>query len=313
MVSIIVPVYNREDYLCECVDSVLAQTFSDWELVIVDDGSTDSSGEIADRYAASDSRIKVCHTQNGGLSCARNKGIDISAGEYISFLDADDALHPQALQIMTEVLEHSSADIFTAGMHRGYHPAFRQIGIYDTVYMSPAEAIESSLYQDGKLLHSAWGKIYKRKIFTHQRFTPGIFYEDLDFFYRACDECELIAVSSCHLYFYRDTPDSITNVWKDKRLDVLYAVDRIESYMAHKHPALLPAARDRKLSANFNIFILASANDRPDIAELCWSVVKNYRLGSLKDPHVRLKNKAGILLSYLGRRIFACIALIRGL
>lgn len=310
MVSIVVPVYNREDYLCECVDSVLAQTFSDWELVIINDGSTDSSGIIADRYATSDHRIKVYHTPNGGLSSARNKGIDCSTGAYICFLDADDAMHPQALQVMTEALEHTSADMFIAGMHRGNAPAFRHIARYDTACMSPDEAIASSLYQNGKLTHSAWSKLYKRKIFTHQHFTPGIFYEDLDFFYRACYECKLIAVSSCDLYFYRDTPDSITNVWKDKRLDVLGVVDRIEAYMAERHITLLPAARDRKLSANFNMFILASANNRSDVAKRCWKVVKDYRLGSLKDHRVRFKNKAGILLSYTGRRIFAAVARI---
>lgn len=307
MVSIIVPVYNREQYLCECVDSVLAQTFSDWELIIVDDGSTDSSGSIADRYAASDTRIRVYHVENGGLSSARNIGMDKSEGDFLSFVDADDAIHPQALQIMTEALDKERADMFVAGMHRGAHVSFSPIKSYETECLTPEGALESSLYQDGKLLHSAWSKLYRTATLKQQRFTKGIFYEDLDFFYRACGECKRIAVSQCDLYFYRDTPDSITNVWSDKRLDVLDVVDRIEDYIAGNLPALLPAARDRKLSANFNMFILAGANGRYDVADRCWKVIREYRFGSLTDSRVRLKNKAGILLSYLGRRVFTLI------
>lgn len=307
MVSIIVPVYNREQYLCECVDSVLAQTFHDWELIIVDDGSTDSSGSIADRYAASDPRIRVYHVENGGLSSARNIGMDKAEGDFLSFLDADDAIHPQALQLMTEAIDNAGADMFVAGMHRGAHVSFSPIKSYETECLTPEEALESSLYQNGKLLHSAWSKLYKAATLKKQRFTKGIFYEDLDFFYRACGECKRIAVSPCDLYFYRDTPDSITNVWSDKRLDVLDVVHRIENYIAGNMPALLPAARDRKLSANFNMFILAGANGRYDVADRCWKVIREYRFGSLTNSRVRLKNKAGILLSYLGRRVFTLI------
>lgn len=307
MVSIIVPVYNREQYLRECVDSVLAQTFHDWELIIVDDGSTDSSGSIADRYAASDPRIRVYHVENGGPSAARNYGLLKSTSKYIYYLDADDAIHPLALTIMVNGITESGADIYVAWMHRSNKPIFKDISIEKYTVITGAEAIESSLYQTGKILNSPWGKLYKRRICEANQFENGILYEDLDFFYRACGECKRIAVSQCDLYFYRDTPDSITNVWSDKRLDVLDVVDRIEDYIAGNMPALLPAARDRKLSANFNMFILAGANGRYDVADRCWKVIREYRFGSLTNSRVRLKNKAGILLSYLGRRVFTLI------
>ena len=307
MVSIIVPVYNREQYLCECVDSVLAQTFHDWELIIVDDGSTDGSGAIADRYAVSDPRIKVHHVANGGPSSARNYGLKKSVGEHICFLDADDAIHPEALSIMVNGLSENDSDMFIAWMHRGSSLSFSRQKFCNIRIIDGITAIAKSLYQTDKILNSPWGKLYKRKICENNLFVNGIIYEDLDFFYRVCGECKKIAVSSCDLYFYRDTPDSITNVWSDKRLDVLDVVDRIEDYIAWNLPALLPAARDRKLSANFNMFILAGANGRYDVADRCWEVIREYRFGSLTNSRVRLKNKAGILLSYLGRRVFTLI------
>jgi len=287
------------------VDSVLAQTYSDWELIIVDDGSTDTSGKIADRYAATDPRITVLHVSNGGLSYARNTGIDISTGQYICFLDSDDALHPQAIRIMTDAVTNTNADIVIAGMKRGEYPDFKPLNVCRNSIITSEQAIASSLYQDGVVLNSAWSKLYKKELFCKQRFTPGILYEDLDFFYRVCIECSKIAICVAPLYFYRNTPGSITNKWTDKRLDVLDVVDRIEAYMAEHHPALLAAARDRKLSANFNMFILATSNCRPEVAKGCWQVIRQYRWSSLTDRRVRIKNKAGILLSYLGPKIFA--------
>ena len=308
MISIIVPVYNTEKYLCECVESVLAQTFDDWELIIVDDGSTDRSGTIADRYAAADRRIRVYHVDNGGLSCARNFAIAKCVGEYACFLDSDDMLHPAALKLLLHKIEQNKTDMVIACSHRGTSAQFKNSIKCHSNLLSALDVLESSLYQNGIILHSACGKLYKTKILKGVSFTERIYYEDLDYFYRICLLCNKITVCDADIYFYRQTPGSITNVWSDKRLDVLDVTDRIEAFIAENYPALLPAARDRKLSANFNMFILASANGRPEAASRCWQVIKEYRLGSLINRQVRLKNKAGILLSYLGRRTFARIS-----
>lgn len=308
MVSIIVPVYNTEQYLCECVDSVLAQTFSDWELIIVDDGSTDGSGAIADRYAASDPRIRVYHVENGGPSAARNYAIAKCKGEYACCLDSDDILHPEALKILTTEIATGNTDMVIACMHRGVKPNFKHLKKYVRYELQSSEVIESSLYQNGIIVNSVWAKLFKTDILKANTFKDNIYYEDLDYFYRICLPCQKIAICDLDIYFYRQTPGSITNVWSDKRLDVLDVVDRIEDYIAANLPALLPAARDRKLSANFNMFILAGANGRRDVADRCWEVIREYRLGSLTNSRVRLKNKAGILLSYLGRRVFTLIS-----
>ena len=112
MISVIIPVYNVEKYLCECIDSVLGQTYQDYEVILVDDGSTDSSGTICDKYAETNSRIKVIHRKNGGLSEARNTGFDAANGEYIYFLDSDDYIRADALERMHEASKKTNADIY---------------------------------------------------------------------------------------------------------------------------------------------------------------------------------------------------------
>ena len=106
-ISVIVPVYNAEQYFRECIDSILRQTYTDFELIIVDDGSTDRSGDIADKYAVADKRVRVLHKQNGGQSSARNAGLDICTGKFIAFVDADDYIHSEMLaRLMNMVLEN---------------------------------------------------------------------------------------------------------------------------------------------------------------------------------------------------------------
>ena len=124
MISIIVPVYNVERYLARCVDSVLGQTYPSWELILVDDGSFDRSPAICDEYAGRDGRIKVVHKKNGGLSSARNVGLDMMRGEYVTFLDSDDYWHPCYLEILLNFVEEKQADIAQCDFVRGDSSVF---------------------------------------------------------------------------------------------------------------------------------------------------------------------------------------------
>ena len=120
LISVVVPVYNREKHLCECVDRVLAQTFTDFELVLVDDGSTDRSAEICDAYAKKDTRVKVIHKQNGGVSSARNEGIAASSGEYITFIDSDDSVDADFLEYAYKRMSDGGFDLFVTGIVMEY-------------------------------------------------------------------------------------------------------------------------------------------------------------------------------------------------
>ncbi len=302
MISVIVPVYNGEKYLRECLDSILAQTCVDIEVLAVDDGSTDASAGIIRAYAKADTRVKYLHKPNGGLSSARNFGLDAAQGEYVTFVDADDMLAPRFCEVL--LAELGDADIVKCGFSR--RPV--QCGPVEAKRFSPAYFIEKTLYQT-RFHCSAWAGVYRRSLFSNVRFAEGLYYEDLDIFYRLVEASgkEVVWIDA-PLYFYRDNPSSFLNTFTDKRLDVLKVTERIERHYAGT--PLLAAARDRRYSANYNMALVAGLNGRHDISRQCWSLVKACRREVILNPRSRIKNRIGAAISYLGRRVSLLLAKI---
>lgn len=307
MVSIIVPVYNAERYLEECIESILEQTYTDWELILVDDGSTDSSGAIVNRYAACDERIKAFHVDNGGPGKARNIGVKNACGVFFMFVDADDTLFPWSIQCLYDALEHTDADMVVGNYVSGTKENLQYHKTSPPVVFSGKQATERLLYQD-RITSAPWAKLYRSELFDTLRFEDYACYEDLELIYRQLLVCLKVAYIDVSVYFYRNTPGSLINTWNVRRLDVLTVTEKIEEYMTAHHPRLVKAARDRRLSANFNIFALAWLNGEKDVADRCWAIVRSYRRESLFNPHVRLKNKAGIILSFFGKKVFGLVA-----
>ncbi|MDE6486474.1 MAG: glycosyltransferase [Muribaculaceae bacterium] len=303
-ISVIVPVYNCERYLRECLDSVLAQTHTALELIVADDGSTDGSAAIADAAAAADPRVRVVHGPNGGLSVARNRGIDIATGDYISFVDADDTIHPRMLAMLLEAAEAERAEVAVCRFSHRPLPREPRPG---RKVLSGAAATEAFLYQHiaaGACVHLFAGGIFGSGL----RFRPGILYEDLEFLPRAYACAARVAVCRAALYYYRPNPASIINTWSPRRLDVLRVTDGIERACAGE-PRLLAAARDRRLSAAFNILMLNARNGRDaDVRRACYDIIRERRRASLFNPRVRLKNKLGIAASLLGPRFLAMLS-----
>lgn len=307
MISIVVPAFNAERFLQHAVESVFAQTCQDWELILVDDGSTDTTPAMCDRMARTDGRIRVVHKPNGGLSDARNAGLDVASGEWISFLDADDALHPDALSLMLLTAAKENADIVCGGFHEsaGAEVPVKWRPRFSAETISGEEAVRRMLYQKGPD-HSAWGKIYSRRVWGKARFRRGIWYEDLDLFYRLFLRSERVALCPRPLYLYRKNPDSFLHRFTPGRLDVLDVCDRMCAYMEKESLCLVRAAHDRRLSAAFNIFGLLAANRLLDddgylqALKRCREIIRSGRRESLADPEVRLKNRIGILASYAG-------------
>lgn len=315
MVSVIIPVYNAEKYLEQAIDSVLSQTYTDWELILVDDGSTDSSGNICDEACSKDSRITVYHISNGGLSCARNLGLDNAAGDFIFFLDADDIL--PSIAIETFLLFSKECDIVSSPLKHfkdsKISPDKCVASSLRNYTLSSIEALENILYQKN-IDNSACGKLYYSNIWKGMRFRVGTGYEDLDIISSLFLKANRVAILETPLYYYRQHPESYVHTFSLKRADVLDVTQRLTDYIADRCPQLLPAARSRQLSANFNILGLIAANrkfiigeDRgkaDKIADSCWNKIKELRGESLRNPSVRLKNKIGIILSYIGGRPF---------
>lgn len=302
IISVIIPVYNAEKWLRDALDSLQAQTYENFEAILVDDGSTDSSHSICLEYCQRDPRFKLISQPNSGLSAARNAGIDIVRGKWISFLDADDTLSPDALALMRAHAERSGAGIVTCSLTRDVSVK-KSDGEGNAMTTSSDKAILTGLYQK-KILNSACGKLFRTSIFNGQyplRFRH-CWYEDLDLFYQAFERTDKVCILDRTVYFYRNTPGSFINTWSNARFDVLDVTDRIVEHMTGRSPALLRAANDRRFSAHFNILVemLRNEIDNPEQKDRCIKVIKEQRLNELLDGKVRLKNKLGALISYLG-------------
>lgn len=307
MVSIIIPAYNAEKYLRECLDSAVGQTHRNIEIIVVDDGSTDSTAEIVGEYVAVDSRVKLIRQANVGVSASRNAAMSRAEGEWIAFLDSDDVLRPDCISTLLDVAASEDSKLVYGDWRGGTDcsAADFEIDKRSTVSIDAIEVIEQALYQTSSIVPSPWGKLYHQDLFDDIRFDESLIYEDLDIFYKLADKAGRIAVTNAPIYFYRKNPDGLTGTFQPSRLDVLDVTRRIEEYISVRYPALLPAARDRRLSANFNMYCLLSLHDRDHrytaVARDCWRIIRTYRRESLFNPRVRFKNKIGILVSYFGQ------------
>lgn len=299
-ISVIVPVYNSQSYLKECVESVLAQSFYDWELILVDDGSTDSSNSICQRYASTDLRVRVISKPNGGLSSARNAGLDIAKGQYVFFLDADDELYPYALSHLYDIAEAYNADL-TIG-RAAYTETKPDCDATNSKVsiVSPRQLCIDILYQKPGTDNSACWRLFRRSLFDNLRFYDG-WYEDLEIFHKLLMSADTVAVTDCVVYFYRKHPASFINSWSEGRRDNVKVTGAILQRYSYD-PDIKKAAQNRHFSASYNL-LLALLRNRPDDTEAinsCFNNIKSLRRVVLSDPDSRFKNRLGALLSYFG-------------
>lgn len=223
-ISIIVPVYNVEQYLRKCVDSILAQTFTDFEVILVDDGSPDNSGAICDEYAKLDSRVRVIHKENGGLSDARNAGIEIAKGKYLGFVDSDDFIDKDMYEILYNDITSYKADISSIEIVSVYDEKYHYKNLpKKKVLLNQEEAVKAVL--EGTQLYAyAWNKLYRREIFDKVRFFKGKTFEDAYIIIDILLQSERIVVSNDEKYFYLQRVDSIMGKnFSNKTLDVIEA------------------------------------------------------------------------------------------
>lgn len=303
LISVVVPVFNAAPFLSAALDSLAAQSYPDFEVILVDDGSTDRSRSICLDFTRRDARFTLVSQSNGGVSSARNRGIELAAGEWIAFMDADDLMAPEGLRILVEAARASSAGIVVGDYGRNLSfPSYSSAPRSRTV--ASDEAISIGLYQK-RILNNPWGVLFHRSVFKGK--APLRFrrcrYEDLDLFYQAFERVEKVCLVDAVVYCYRDTPGSFINTWSHARLDVLDVTDRMYAHFAARGDSmLLRAAADRRFSAHFNMLVEMLRRGEGETAALrkCWLVIKAERRDELSDPNVRLKNKLGAMVSYLG-------------
>ncbi|OKL36565.1 glycosyltransferase family 2 protein [Domibacillus mangrovi] len=200
-ISIIVPVYKVEPYIHKCVDSILAQTFKDFELILVDDGSPDKCGEICDEYAQKDSRVHVIHKKNGGLSDARNAGLNIAKGEYIGFVDSDDWIESDMYELLYNMCEENECDIANCTSIIHFKSETVINGNHPLIIHNRNEAMKAML--EGELYDEVvWTKLIKRNLIGDTRFKVGIVYEDTDFTYRLIHKSKKVCCIGAPKYHY---------------------------------------------------------------------------------------------------------------
>ena len=309
-ISIVVPVYNVEQYLDKCVESILSQTFTDFELLLIDDGSKDSSGKLCDEIAKKDSRITVYHKPNGGLSDARNYGIDRANGEYLTFIDSDDYVEADYLEILINAMEQNGADLSISSHKAIYSNGTvleKQTG--EISLLTPKTALHRLLYDEGIDL-SAWAKLYKASLFKDVRFPKGRYFEDAATTYLLIDKAMSVAVHSKSTYNYMIRTDSITGSgFTPKKMHLITSPEEMCSYLTKKYPDFASAAKRRLMYAYLSTLSQLAMSDKPFPKEqkILMDYVKANGKEILKDGKVGKRDKLGIISAMFGFRFYKTV------
>lgn len=302
LVSMIIPVYNVAPYLRRCLDSVLRQTYTNLEILLIDDGSSDGSGAICDEYAGKDARVCVVHKENGGLSDARNSGLKQAAGEYVSFIDSDDYVADQYVELLLGKLQQYQADVSICGYleFNGMEALKADENAAEMVF-DRKTALENLLYQK-YYTTSAWGRLYRRELWKDIWFPKGKLYEDLAVIYRVFAKSSKAVYLERRLYYYFQRPGSIIRSFDPKNaLDRVDHAKEIMHFIGKNEPSLKKAAASRLLASA--VLVLDGVPAGPahqDIEETLKQEIRKTRKTVLWDSQARTANRLAALFSYLG-------------
>ncbi|WP_160138076.1 glycosyltransferase family 2 protein [Chryseobacterium sp. c4a] len=249
-ISIIVPVYNVENYLTKCLDSLVNQTHQDIEILVVDDGSKDNSGKIIENYAANyPDKIKAFTKENGGLSDARNFGLDKATGDYIGFVDSDDYVTETMFEEMFMLAEKYQSEIVICNIQKVDENGQVTQKLTQIPNLPEKIKLEDYFSVFSDISYFACNKLFKKELFDHKRFKKGVHFEDIQLIPQLLLECEMIAQTQNFHYQYLERTDSITKTHTEKGLDILKAVQDVESVFSQSR-----YAHKEKELKNFQIF-----------------------------------------------------------
>ncbi len=299
LISVIIPVYNVEKYINRCVDSVIHQSYTNLEIILVDDGSPDNCPTICDNYSKQDSRIKVIHKKNGGLSDARNVGIDASNGKYITFVDSDDWIPQNSIMTLYNNIKINDADISSGTIMETYKKNInKKIVSGNRKTYNTEQAMEELLYLH-RFSNSASGKLYKKTLFNNIRYPLGKHYEDLATTYKVFDLAKKVVGTDEIVYFYFQNSNSIMHKKYDRR--------RLESYEFAKKQLQFIKKEYPKITkaAIFRLFyeILMILYDMPLFSEdkkIIMHDFQKYRRTCIKNNKLYKKQKMLCFSSYFG-------------
>ncbi|MDA3042879.1 MULTISPECIES: glycosyltransferase [unclassified Campylobacter] len=299
LISVIIPVYNVENFLHDCLNSVISQTYTNLEIILVDDGSTDKSGEICDEFATQDNRIKVIHKQNGGLSSARNAGLDIARGRYVSFVDSDDIIDQDFIKILFDLVNKYNTAIAMCGYKNFTKKEQIEEILQSNLKISKDEKLnqesifEKNLNRDLFFGIGIWKALYSKEIWANLRFPMGKIYEDVAIWFDIFNYSPT-AVTYKNLYFYRVREGSIVNSFSKKHLVIVENVRKYTNSVARAYPKLAKKAIasqcNNALNTAFNIIRANKADEfKNEIDELHKFVRKNLNLTYFLIPNKAYK------------------------
>ena len=300
LVSVIVPCYNVEQYLPQCIDSILNQTYQNLEVWLVDDGSPDRCGEICDEYAKKDARIKVINKKNGGLADARNVALDVMTGEYVVFVDSDDYISPTHIEGLYHLIEKYGADVSVntfCSFYEGSSPNPSPKSTKDWV-LDGLHAAEIMFYQE-HFDTTAWGKMYKASLFDGIRYPQGLLFEDLPTTYRLLLKANRVVFSDEQSYFYLLRSNSIEGAaFSPHKLD---SGLQLMALMDKDRDTLQPIIKSYNCRmASFIFHLLLQMPEgyvhRKDFEER----IKKIRWSVLTDIRARKNARLACLLSFVG-------------
>lgn len=302
LISIIVPIYNVEAYLDNCLNSIIKQTYDNLEIILVDDGSPDRCGHICDEYAKHDSRIKVIHKINGGLSDARNCGLRSATGKYVTCIDSDDYVSLDFIDYLYNLIIKKEADISICGFIKtpNMHEFFQGNEAIEKVY--DADSAFATMLYARDFTTSAWGKLYIRELFKDIEYPVGKYSEDMFTTYRLILKSSTIVYGDKICYYYLHRPNSIlTSTFSYKHLDVFEALHIMRGKGVLKTPQVEAAYRAQIVSSMAEL-LEKQPNFTQDIKEL-WNEAKRYRFSVLKNNNAGKRVRAQALLMLFGYHI----------
>lgn len=308
-VSIIVPVYNVEKYLDECVKSILAQTYENIEIVLVDDGSKDTSGAMCDEYKKTDDRIVVVHKENGGLSSARNTGMENASGDYYIFVDSDDTISPDMAEEMVKKANEYDAKIVSSLISEEQEKLGtgdkNKVTVYDT-----HDALKS-IFSDGLVVTSSSGKMYAAELFEDIRFPTEMIFEDFATIYKVIRKAPKVVVFEDWQYFYRPNPAGITGTpFYHRKMQFFEVADKVTSGISSDYSDLVPVIRNRITRQAISYYRDVASSGYDDLDDTKF-IIKTVRKGIWKYLFSRYKAKSkmfGLLIAIsppLARKVFA--------
>lgn len=259
-ISVIIPVYNTAKYLEKCLNSILCQTLSDIEVICINDGSTDNSLSILEEYAKKDDRIKIINQENSGQSVARNKGLDVAKGNYIYFVDSDDSIHKQTLEIMYKAAEKSGCfivateDINQLSKNHENTKKYQTDDIKYNLHNNPLKHLLNNVWSSSVI----WNKLYKREVLKDWRFIEGIYFEDWPFITCLFSTIDQYATIPYSLYFYNDeNVSTVRSTFTTKKLnDYITGIRFTHQYFQTKDKIKFAKdVRKKRISASIKMMI----------------------------------------------------------